>query len=346
MRPRSKTLLSGLTALLVCSATAACGGGSSEASDGVVYVSYGGSFQEAETRAWLDDYAKEAGVTVTQDQPIDLAKLKAMQEAGSVTWDVVSTGDADPVDNKKTFEPIDCEIVACDDFIDSANFDGYRAPYYTWATALTYNTNAFDGDAPQSWADFFDLKKFPGKRTLWSGVTADTLEPALLADGVAPEDLYPLDVDRALKKLDSIKDSIIWHETGAQCTQLLASEEAVMGNCWNGRAYDAAEAGDPVSVQWNQCFLLIGALAVPKGSPNVEGAMELVAHITSSENNAKLSEEIAYGPTNVGALDDVSEDIKPYLATSYQDQCISVDRSWLVENGADAQQRLQAWMSK
>lgn len=347
----SKLALTYLALGAIAVAFAACGGDGdagtdSEGSTILTYTSFGGAFQEAETAAWLEPYqAENPGVTIQQDQPIDLAKLKAMQESGNVTWDVISTGDSDPYNNEETLEPIDCEIVDCDAFIESGHFDGFRAPYYTWATVLAYNTEKTGGEPPSGWADFFDTEKFPGKRALWSYVTADTLEPALVADGVPSDQLYPLDVDRALAKLREIKDNIIWYETGAECQELVSSGEAVMGNCWNGRIYEAQQQGEPVDIQWNECFLLIGSLGVPKGSKNVEEAMKLVAYITS-EKSVELSKHIAYGPTNKHVLDEVEDELKPFLPTSHSDRCIQVDRRWMIDNAPAVQEALQKFQAE
>lgn len=341
--------LAGALALAGCGDS---GSGSSETASGssadageVTYVGFGGTFQDAERASWLEPFAKETGIEVHEDQPIDIAKLKAMQESGNVTWDVISTSDSQGYDDAETLERIDCAVVDCRGFVEGVDFNGYRMPYYTWAVALAYNTDKLK-EAPQGWADFFDTERFPGKRALWSQVTGDTLEVALIADGVKPEELYPLDVDRALKKLGTIKDDIIWFETGDECRQLLASGEAVMGNCWNGRIYDAQREGEPVGIQWNQCFQLLGALGVPKGAKNPENAMKLIAHMTSPENNAQLTNHISYGPTKEAALRSVNPEIADALPTSHAGECIQVDRTSLVQDGAAALEKLQQFQAE
>lgn len=338
-------------ALAACGSSDDGGGGAGTASSSsggggkVTYVGFGGTFQDAERASWLEPFAKETGIEVREDQPIDVAKLKAMQESGNVTWDVISTSDSQAYDDAATLERIDCAIVDCRGFVDGIEFNGYRMPYYTWAVALAYNTDRLK-TAPAGWADFYDTGRFAGKRALWSQVTADTLESALIADGVAPEQLYPLDVDRALAKLDTIKDDIIWYETGDECRQLVASGEAVMGNCWNGRIFDAQREGEPVGIQWNQCFQLLGALGVPKGTKNKDAAMQLVAWMTSPEHNAALTDHISYGPVKSGALEQVNADTREALPTSHADECISVDRTSLVQDGPAALEQLRAFQAK
>lgn len=352
---RLSRLLLGVSLIAAVLALGACGSsddgdsGTTASASGdvgaVTYVGFGGTFQDAERESWLDPFAEETGADVSEDQPIDVAKLKAMQESGNVTWDVISTSDSQAYDDAETLERIDCSVVDCRGFVDGIEFNGYRMPYYTWAVALAYNTDKLK-DVPQGWADFYDTRRFEGKRALYSQVTADTLESALIADGVAPEDLYPLDVDRALGKLATIKDDVIWYDTGDECRQLVASGEAVMGNCWNGRIYDAQREGEPVGIQWNQCFQLLGALGVPKGTKHKDAAMQLIAHMTSAENNARLTDHISYGPVKRAALGSVNPDTSESLPTSHSDECISVDRTSLVEDGPAALEKLQAFQGE
>ena len=127
-----------------------------------------------------------------------------------------------------------------------------------------------------------DLRKSP----------SETLEVALLGDDVPPENLYPLDVDRALNKLDTIKDQIVWWETGGQLQQQLADSEVALASAWNGRVQTEINAGTPVKIQWNQNLQTADYLVVPKGTANKEEAMELIAYCVSGQNNHRLSEYI------------------------------------------------------
>lgn len=328
-------------------ALSACGGGSGGSDGGsVTYAGWGGTFQAAENKAWFEPFQEEnPDIKVLQDQPVDVAKLAAMQEADNVTWDVISTSDAEGYDDETTLEKIDCDVVECGGFVKGIEFNGYRMPYYSWSVALTYNTDEVSPE-PNGWADFFDTEKYPGKRALWNQATGDTLEAALIADGVKPEDLYPLDVDRALAKIDTIKDDVIWFEGGDECRQLVASGEAVMGNCWNDTVAAGQEEGEPIEIAWNQCFILLGSLGIPKGSKNVENAQKLIAFMTSDENNANVSNYATNGPVKEAAVKNVDPAVAKNLPTSYSDVCITVDRTSLVEEGADALKKMQDYQTK
>jgi putative spermidine/putrescine transport system substrate-binding protein len=323
------------------------GSAAAEVSGTVTFVDYGGDWQDTVTKAWLDPFAEaNPGVKIQQVTTYDPAKLKAMVEAGNVSWDLVDTAKSDPFDTAATLEKLDCTIVPCKDFAPETKFDGYRAPFYSFATVNAYNTKKTGGKAPEGWADFFDTNKFPGKRAIYKYANAGSVESALLADGVSPEQLYPLDLDRAIKKFESIRKDIIWYETGAQCADMVASGEVTMGQCWNGRMVAPAKAGKPVAIQWNQCIPFYGGLGIPKGSKNAAAAMQLIAYITSADRNAEVSKYIPYGPTNVKAESRIAETFKDQTPTAHRDVCVKSDEAYLGEHGAEISTKLQEWMAK
>ena len=171
--------------------------------------SYGGAYQEAQRKGWFEPYAALTGVTIVESEDSANATIKAQVESGQVTWDVVDVGNDFGLEgNADVLEPLDYTRIPKDEILPGFA-DTYRVAAITYGIVMAYRTDKFDGATPQNWADFFDLAKFPGKRGLYDYSTGGVLEIALLADGVAPKDLYPLDVPRALAKLDTIKDSIV-----------------------------------------------------------------------------------------------------------------------------------------
>jgi len=312
----------------------------------LTFVSYGGAYQEAQTKGWIEPYmTANPNVKIVQEEPTDYAKLQAMVEANNVTWDVVDVGNDFGLErNQDILEPIDCNVVPCADF--PPQFKGtYRIADIIYGVVMAYRTDQFpDGAEPKGWADFFDLDGFPGKRGLWKFASGGVFEFALVADGVDQANLYPLDIDRAFRKLDTIKDSIVWWETGAQSADLLASGEVSMGHSWNGRIYNIQQENAPVKIQWNQAFQTADFLVVPKGSRNVAEAMKFIAYATSPENNAAVSYYIAYAPLNPGAADKVDPEKKADLATTYSDQALFFDDQWWDENYAAVDDRFQEWV--
>lgn len=327
----------------------ACGSGGGGGGNQVTFTSYGGSYQKAQEKAWITPFMKaNPDIEVIQDSPTDYAKLEAMLRSGNVTWDLVDTGaDYGLGPTAEDLTKLDCEMLDCSELQpDKLTTTGYRVPVITYSNVVGYRTDKFGGKKPTSYADFFDLDKFPGKRSVANQANnGSTLEIALLADGVKLEELYPLDVDRALKKLDTIKSQLTYWETGEQSAQLLANGQAVMGTSWNGRIYTYAQEGSPVEIMWDQHFLTADYLVIPKEAPNVDIAMKLAAYMVDEKNNARISEYIAYGPSNEKAVDKVDKKTEPFLPTTHADTAQALDDKWWSQNLSDVEQKFQNWRS-
>ncbi|GGF39591.1 ABC transporter substrate-binding protein [Aliidongia dinghuensis] len=312
----------------------------------VVFASWGGAYQDAEKASYCDPFAQATGARVVQDGPMNTAKFRAMIESGAPDWDVADitidflySGIGDQL-----FEKIDKSLVDTSR-LDPRFVNDYGIGCIVWSYNLGYSTKAFTGaNVPRTWADVFDLKRFPGKRTFGDNVVA-TLEAALLADGVAPANLYPLDVERALKKLDTIKAETVFWSSESQSQQLFVDGEVTLGLILNGRAYDAAKKGAPIAVSWEQNIQSIDYLVVPHGSKNREAAMRLIDGMTQPENQAKLANMIAYAPTNPAAFAKIDPAIAPWLPTAPD----NVKRGFLInaeywrDNLKKLQERWTAW---
>ena len=243
-----------------------------------------------------------------------------------------------------------------EDFLEGAITDCAIANI-VWSTAVAYNTELLDGK-PTSIADFFDLEKFPGKRGLRKTAKA-TLEMALMADGVPASEVYdlletPEGVDRAFAKLDTIKDSIIWWEAGAQPPQLLADGEVVMSTAYNGRIFNAAVAeGQPFEILWDGQILDFDLFAIPKGAPNKENALKFIAFATDTQRLADQAKWISYGPARrsssalVGKYIDGKTDMGPHMPTSpeaLRNALVNNFEFW-ADRDTDPNERFNAWLS-
>ena len=314
--------------------------------DGVTlsFVSFGGVYQEAQRKAWLQPYTELTGVQFTEDENSSNATIKSQVEAGQVTWDVVDVGNDFGLDaNKDLLEPLDYSLIPKDEVLDTLGAGDYRVPDITYGVVLGYNTDKTGGKAPEGWADYFDTTKFPGKRGAWDYSEGGMFEFALMADGVKPADLYPLDLPRATKKLNTIKDSLVFWNSGAESQELIGSGEVAMTMIWNGRAWSAKNTDKkPVEIQWNQQIVTADYLVVPKGSPNKDAAMKFIAYAICAANNAKPSQYIPYGPTNKNSKPDPSA--VPDLSVSNADENSAYfDDKYLIDNFKDIDAAWQAW---
>ncbi len=311
---------------------------------------YGGTAQEAQRKAYFQPFEKLSGITTRDFAGADINKVKAMVDTGNVEWDVVQLGRSTVKNLMKKgdyFEKIDYELV------DTVNIDPlYRYEYaldmLVWSQVMAYRTDAFKGVAPNGWADFWDVKKFPGDRALGgAGPSTPELEFALMAAGVPPDKIYPIDIDRAFDSYDRIKASVVkWWETGAVPPQMITDREVVMTSVWNGRMAELQEAGVPAAISWNQGLLKRDCWAVPKGSPNRANAMKFIAFSTMAIPQARLSSLIPYGFVNSKSADHVSPKQLEQLpsAPAIRSQLVNYDYDWWVDNRDTVIGRWNKWI--
>jgi putative spermidine/putrescine transport system substrate-binding protein len=287
----------------------------------LVVASWGGAGTEAQRVAWYEPFTEETGIKIKEVTPPSAAKLKAQVDSDNIEWDVVLLDSASISSLIKEGEYL--EDLPYDKFEkelleklpeEAKRNDGIGA--YYWAWALTYRTDAFD-EVPQGWKDFWDVDKFPGPRTMPNEPTAN-LEFALMAMDVDPEDIYPIDEEKREVALDKISEiephvSKFW-DAGAEGAQLLANNEAVMGNLFTAQAAAVIKYGAPVEIQWNGGMYAMDYWTVPKGQMSEE-ALKFIKFISQPERQAALAEEIPYGPVHEDAFDYIDKDIQKTLVT-------------------------------
>jgi putative spermidine/putrescine transport system substrate-binding protein len=313
------------------------------------FVSYGGIYQDGQMEAAGKPFAEESGAEILSDGPTDYTKIKAQVESQNVTWDVVDTDTIwAEAQCGKLLMPLDFDLIDTSK-VPEELIGECTVPAMSYGYILMYDKSEFGDNPPQGWTDFFDTEKFPGKRAI-NGVPSDaapgSFEAALIADGVKPEDLYPLDVDRALEKLSTIRDDIVFWQTGAESQQLLESGEVAMAMVWSGRGYSAVKNGADYEAQWNEWMPIKESLSVPKGVRNPDAAMAFINYYIGAEQQAKLTELTSYAPINSDAKPDVDALTKSYLTTNpeYADLSLPVDTKWWADNQADVIEKWSAWL--
>ena len=311
----------------------------------VVFTGWGGAYQNAEKAGYCDPFARATGATVLQDGPTDYAKLRTMVENGNPTWDVVDVQDffAYTAGHEGLLEKIDTTLVDVTR-VDPKYVDPYGVGCMVFSFNLGYSTTAFPDRAPRTWADYFDLKTFPGPRSI-RDMAQPMLEAALLADGVDPKALYPLDVERAFHKLDTIKEHAIFWSTNSQSQQQLVDGSAVISMINNGRAYDVIKKGAMVAISWDQNLQAGDYLVIPKGSKNRDVAMGLINEMTLPENQAKVANLMAYSPTNLSAFKFIDVKVQPWMSTSPQNSSkgIMINKAYWQDNLERLTERWNSW---
>ena len=312
----------------------------------MVFTSWGGTTQDAQKEAWADPYTKASGINVLQDGPTDYGKLKAMVDSGNVSWDVVDVEYDFAIAAAKAglLEPIDFAIVDKTQ-IDPRFVTDHAVGSFYYSFVLGYNKDALK-EEPKGWADLFDMTKFPGKRTFYKWSAPGVLEITLLADGVAPDKLYPLDLDRAFAKLDTIKKDIVWWGGGAESQQFLASGETPIGMFWNGRIFAIQQTGGNVGVVWNQNLTAADVLVVPKGAKHKEAAMKFLSLATGADGQAVLAAKSGYAPINVNAKSKMDAAVVASLPDAHSEAQINLDMGYWAAHRDEIAKRWYGWQAK
>lgn len=328
-------------------------GGVASASE-LVVVSYGGENQAAQSRAYYAPYQRQSGVRIIADAwNGEFAKIKAMAATGRARWDAVEVDAAAQGRGceEGLLEKLDYKRIG-----DKADFvPGAAQPcaigMFLASMVLAYNEDKLK-TAPQSWRDFWDVKRFPGKRALRRGA-AYTLEIALLADGVPPAQVYktlstPAGVDRAFRKLDQLKPYIQWWESGAQPPQYLLSGDVVMSSSYNGRISLARREGRKLRMVWLNNISEFSYWAIPKGSPNKDEALKFIAFASRPEQQKLYSEQMPYGPSNRKALSLLPAAVQADLPSHPANMAgsLAMDAAFWTDNGEALEQRFASWAAK
>ncbi len=359
-----------LTKLLASTAigAAVAFGASAASAKELTVVSWGGAYTKSQVEAYHKPYIAKTGVKIkSEDYNGGIAEIKAQVEAGNVTWDIVDVelSDAIRACDEGLLETIDHSALpagadgtpAKDDFLAGTLYDCAVANI-VWSTIFAYDSSKM-ANGPKTMADFFDVAKFPGKRGLRKGAKVN-LEFALIADGVAAKDVYgvlatPEGVDRAFKKLDTIKKDVVWWEAGAQPPQMLADGEVAMTTAYNGRIFNAvAGEGKPFEIVWDGQVWDLDLWVIPKGAKNKDTAMDFLKFSTATEQLAKQASYISYGPARkssaplVGKYDGKDIDMGPQMPTNPANLANAVQNNFefWADNADQLNERFNAWLAK
>ncbi len=333
-----------LGAALLCVALPAAAAGE------LTVISFGRADRAALAEAYLEPFAKATGIAVKSlSYDGQVTELTQMVHAGAPVWDVmqVESRTLEQGCRQGLFEKLDAaRVPAATDLIPGA-LSQCGVGIFTWAQALVYSDQLRDG--PHSWADFWDSRKYPGKRGLRRSAKY-TLEIALLADGVAAKDVYSTlateaGVQRAFRKLDKIRNNTVWWEAAAQPGALLAAGVVSMSSAYTLWFDPADERNRHSRIVWRQSLYDIDSWAIPKGSPKVDEAYRFIAFASSPERQKVLSEHLAYGPTNRNTLQLLPVNLAGNLPSSTPNltDALRIDTAFWIEHGDALERRFNSW---
>jgi putative spermidine/putrescine transport system substrate-binding protein len=347
--------LTGILGAVLLAGTALFAAAPAQAADELTIVSWGGAYSESQRKAFYEPYMKEGNKVTEEEYNGEIAKVRAMVEANNITWDVIDVDTQTVLAGcaEGIFEQIDWGKLGLDrDKFIGGDLMDCAVPNIVYGTVLAYDTTKLD-PAPTQMADVFDLAKFPGKRGLQRSPFVN-LEWALIADGVAPADVYkvlgtPEGVDRAFKKLDTIKKDVVWWEAGAQPPQLLADGQVAITSAWNGRIYGAVKNDKkPFKIIWDMQGLDWDWWAIPKGTPRLDAAYRFITYASQPERMADQTNYISYGPANKDAIPNVNPEVLPDLPTAPDNMttALVIDPQFWADKGDELRERFNAWVAQ
>ena len=339
----------------------------------VTVASWGGAYTMSQQKAYADTYGPGGINFVTYDS--GAGEVRAHVESGSVAWDIIDVlpHEARVGCDEGLFEELPRDVftpaadgTSMDDDIMVEVPNDCVVPQIFWSYVPFWQEGAFDGNAagnPSTIADFFDVAKFPGKRGLHTWGNA-TIEMALMADGVAPEDVYdtlntPEGVDRAFAKLDTIKDHVVFWSAGAEPLELVKSGEVSMSLAYNGRIGAAVlSEGAPFVTNWDGQVLEEEWLAMIKGTPNADEALKFLIHASAPEQQAGQAKWITYAPMRKSGIEIIAANepwfntgvdilpLMPNASEALSQKHLFADPSWWSDNGDSISERFTAWMGQ
>ena len=338
-------------------------------SESLTVVSWGGSYARACQKAYHEPFSAETGITIRlESYNGGLAQIRAQVETGTVHWDLVDLEMADAARgcDEGLLEPFSGIVLppapdgtpAAKDFFPGMLTEcGVGMLFYS--TVYAYNPERIAGPKPTTIRDFFDLEKFPGRRGMRRSPLVN-LEFALMADGVPVDQVYttlntPEGVNRALRKLDTIKDQIVWWEAGAQPPQMLADGEVVMSTAYNGRIFNAQVLEkQPFVIVWDGQVLDHGILGIVAGTPKLEAARKFLAFATRTESLAAIGRYIAYSPARRSGTAlitthlETGVDMQPHMPSSPANvaRALRNDWEWWRDHGDEMNERFSAWLAR
>lgn len=274
----------------------------------VTFSSWGGSFQEALRATMLEPAAKAVGLTVREDTTNGIKDVRAQITAGKVTWDVTEQElpTAETLKRENALEPLDYSVINTDG-IPKALVNSHYVGFINFTKVIAWQVGTYGDNGPKTWADFWDVKKFPGKRSLFQQVNY-ALEAATMAEGIAIADVYKVlatkeGMERAWKKLEEIAPHItVWYRGGSQSAQLLRDGEVDIIHMGHNRVESVIKSGKKVGYQFDGGTMDIDALMVPRGASNKANAMLLINEMLKPDAQARLAKTMPLGPVNTKAF--------------------------------------------
>lgn len=320
--------------------------GKAKAAEKVVFATWGGQLQESLTEAYIKPFTKETGIEVVVTGAPDMAKITAQVKAGDVETDIADLAGSYvvPGDKNGLWEPVNTKIVDRSNILDPKFNRANQQGYYTYAGGVGYSEERNPGNKhPSNWAEFWDVKKFPGRRGLRSR-PGETLEVALMADGVPGSKVYPIDVERAFKALDRIKPNVShWIAETPKTVTLIQGNETDFTYAYNGRVYFANREGAKLGWAGDQAYIAPNWISVVQKARNKEAAFKFMNSLLNPERQAHFAKLMTYSPVVKGADKFISPEVKKLLPDPLNPNSCFENVDWWGDKNEELTKRFKEW---
>jgi len=331
-----------------------------QSSGQLVFVATGGDYEKKIRKHYFEPFTAETGInviSVSAGTAESWAKIKSMSISGKIEWDMLEAGTADAATPERAALLQDlgenCARVpkAKSDALIQEACVRFGVVQSYGATLMAVDRAAFKGSPPANWAEFWDVKAFPGARSLPSGIDPwRVLIVALLADGVKPSNLFPLDLDRAFRKLDEIRPQIaLWWRGGDQIQRALRDGEVAATLTWNTRIEFLRKEGLPIERVWNGATLNLSPWVVFKGAPNSDNAIRFLNWVFDHpQNQIDFARDIGSAPAtrSAAALLATSELAESPASPDNQKKIVQLDLAWIAANQEIMVKRWTEWLTR
>nr|MDT0660722.1 extracellular solute-binding protein [Micromonospora sp. DSM 115978] len=325
------------------------GGNDASGSDGqkLTWASTGGQFQEDEKNALQVPFTEKTGTEFVNVSPAEQAQVRTMVTSGKTIWDLANMSWIYAgAYCGELFEKLDDPALDRGKFPEGTTGDCF-VPTYRYANIFSYNADMYPGEKPTTIEDFFDVEKFPGKRVVYDYPKAGLFEAALVADGVAPEDVYPIDLDRAFAKIDTIKSSLVFAPSYGAIQQMMVDKQASMVLTVTARSIVSMQSGANLVPVWDFTTTDIGALVIPKGTPNKALAQEMLVFVTEPEQAAAYAKLTGTAPARPEVdLESIGYTDEQKMFNAFlpdRGTTLEQDKQWWIENTDALVERWTSW---
>jgi spermidine/putrescine-binding protein len=321
----------------------------------VIIATTGGLMEKSLQENFYKRFEADTGIRV-RSVPIELpdqwARAAAGARSGKVPFDIVTATPPDLIQHKDILLALDCQSpdITANALPSSCFPNGIIRT--AGGMVLVWSSKAFPaGKEPQGWTDFFDTAKFPGPRALPDTGDREWWVPtmALIADGVPREKLFPLDLDRAYRKLDQIKPQVAaWWKSGDNSMQIMRGGDAVMTMVYSSRAVPLAKSGD-FNFTWNGAIRDVGNWAILKGGPNTQNAVTFLNFfVKNPQEHLDFSGKVSFDSNNKD-LPNLVPPAEQKYRPSYPDnwsKLVIADYDWIAANRDKMRERWTSWITK